>query len=297
MAARILIIVGLVALSIGLIAGAGSQAVERRVRGVLPYRGPSPYLVLLAAVPVTILALVLVSVPFALLGVTLDGPLAALLSVSVQAAIYIGLVRLLVVDSGALDWGAMGLKRFDRGAVAEMVGGALWAFPVVIVTGIVASILFTLVPVEPVSPLPPTGTAAGFALSLLAGVVVAPFGEEILFRGFATTAWVRGPTERGAGLILAALVFAFAHVVTISGVTAGDALQQAFVGVRAGSRSRSRWAGCSCGAGRSGPRSGCTPRSTDPARHRRDRQPAQLIRPRPVSRGAHPIEWRMRARR
>ena len=228
MAARILIIVGLVALSIGLIAGAGSQAVERRVRGVLPYRGPSPYLVLLAAVPVTILALVLVSVPFALLGVTLDGPVAALLSVSVQAAIYIGLVRLLVVDSGALDWGAMGLKRFDRGAVAEMVGGALWAFPVVIVTGIVASILFTLVPVEPVSPLPPTGTAAGFIVSMLAGVVVAPFGEEILFRGFATTAWARAYGAR-RGLILAALVFAFAHVVTISGVTAGDALQQAFV--------------------------------------------------------------------
>ncbi len=50
----------------------------------------------------------------------------------------------------------------------------------------------TLVPVQPASPLPPTGTTIGFALSLLAGVVVAPFGEEILFRGFATTAWVRG---------------------------------------------------------------------------------------------------------
>ena len=47
-------------------------------------------------------------------------------------------------------------------------------------------------PVTPVSPLPPTGEAVGFALSLLAGVIVAPFGEEILFRAFATTAWVRG---------------------------------------------------------------------------------------------------------
>jgi hypothetical protein len=41
-AAVLLILVGLVVLSIGLIAGAGSQGIERRVRGVLPYIGPSP---------------------------------------------------------------------------------------------------------------------------------------------------------------------------------------------------------------------------------------------------------------
>lgn len=227
-AGRILLIVAMVPLSIGLIAGAGSQGIERRVRGILPYLGPSPFLVLAASVPISLLALVVVAVPLSLAGMPLDGPLAALLSVTVQAVVYIGLVRLLVVDTGALDWRAMGVGRVDRTAVVELVGGVLWALPVVLLTGLVASVLLYVIPVQPVSPLPPTGTAPGFALSLLAGVIVAPFGEEILFRGFATTAWVRALGAR-RGVVLGAVVFAFAHVVTVSGSSAGDAMQLALV--------------------------------------------------------------------
>jgi membrane protease YdiL (CAAX protease family) len=225
---RLLIIVAMVPLAIGLIAGAGSQGIERRVRGVLPYRGPSPFLVLLAIVPISVLALVIASVPLELAGIPLDGPFVTLLSVAIEAVIYVGIVRLLVVDTGALDWRAMGVVGLDRRAFVEMLGGALWAFPLVIVTGIVASILLSFVPVEPVSPLPPTGTAIGLALSLVAAAVIAPFGEEILFRGFATTAWVRARGQR-PGLVLGALVFAFAHVVTVTGPTAGDASKQALV--------------------------------------------------------------------
>ena len=66
-------------------------------------------------------------------------------------------------------------------------------------------------------------------MSLLAGVIVAPFGEEILFRAFATTAWVRGLGYR-RGLVLAALVFALAHVLTIGGTNAGEAFGLAVVG-------------------------------------------------------------------
>ncbi len=227
-AARILLVAGLIPLAIGLIAGAGSQGIERRVRARLPYVGPSPFLVLAASVPVSILALLLVSVPLSIVGVALDGPFGALLSVTIQAVVYVGLVRLLVVDVGALDWAAMGIGRLDGRAVAEILGGALWAVPVVFVTGILASILFVLVPVQPASPLPPTGTALGIVLSLVAGVLVAPIGEEILFRGFATTAWVRGRGMVG-GVVLGAVVFAFAHIITVSGGTAGEAFQQAFV--------------------------------------------------------------------
>jgi membrane protease YdiL (CAAX protease family) len=183
-------------------------------------------------VPISLLALVVVAVPLGLAGVPLDGPFAALLSVTVQAVVYIGLVRLLVVDTGALDWRAMGVGRLDRTAVVELAGGALWALPVVLLTGVVASVLLYVIPVQPVSPLPPTGTALGLALSLLAGVVVAPFGEEILFRAFSTTAWVRA-LGSSRGVVLAAGVFAFAHVVTVAGSSAGDAIQLmvvAFVG-------------------------------------------------------------------
>jgi len=228
-AAIVLLVVGLILLSIGLIAGAGAQGIERRVRAKLPYRGPSPLLVFAAAIPVSVLIGVIISVPLALLDVPLDGPFGALLSVTVQAFVYIALVRLLVVDTGALDWRAMGVKALDANAFAETGRGALWAIPVIAVTALVSGVLLRIFPVVPVSPLPPTGDPTGFAVSLLAGVIVAPFGEEILFRAFATTAWVRGLGYR-RGLVLAALVFAFAHVLTISGANAGDAFGLAVVG-------------------------------------------------------------------
>ena len=226
--ATVLFIIALVLLAIGLVAAAGSQGIERRQRAMLPYRGPSPFLVFAATVPVSLLAGIALSVPLAIVGVDLDGPFGALLSVSIQAIIYIGLIRLLVVDTGALHWRDMRLLPLDRAAVVEMGRGAVWAVPVIFVTAIVAQILLSIFPVTPTSPLPPTGTAPGFLLSFLAGAVVAPFGEEILFRGFATTAWVRG-MGRQRGLIVGALFFAFAHVLTVTGATAGDALGLAIV--------------------------------------------------------------------
>lgn len=224
-----LIVVGLTLLSVGLVSAAGSQGIERRARGVLNYTGPSPLLVFAASVPVSILAVVIVGLPLGLAGVALEGPIAALLSVVIQAAVYIALIRLLVVDTGALDWPAMGLRALDRLAVLEMIGGALWAFPVIVATVPVSLVLLAVFPVTPESPLPPTGEALGFAISLLAGAVVAPFGEELLFRAFATTAWVRGVGVR-QGVLRAALVFAFAHVLTTSGTSAGNALGLAVVG-------------------------------------------------------------------
>jgi membrane protease YdiL (CAAX protease family) len=224
-----LILVGLVLLSIGLIAAAGSQGIERRARGVLPYAGPSPLLVFAASIPVSLLLLIGVGVPFRLAGVPIEGPSGALLSVVVQALVYIAMIRLLVVDTGALDWRSMGIRALDRPAMTEMVGGALWALPVIALTIAVSFILLALFPVTPESPLPPTGENLGFALSLLAGAIVAPFGEEVLFRGFATTAWVRGVGVR-QGVLRAALVFAVAHVLTTTGTTAADGLGLAIVG-------------------------------------------------------------------
>jgi len=224
-----LIVAGLALLSIGLIAAAGSQGIERRARGVATYTGPSPLLVFAASIPVSILAVIAVGLPLGLAGIALDGPFGALLSVVVQAVVYLALIRLLVVDTGALDWRAMGVRAIDRSAVVEMLGGAFWALPVIFVTVLVSAILLAIFPVNPESPLPPTGEAVGFALSLLAGALVAPFGEEILFRAFATTAWVRGVGRR-QGVIRAAMVFAVAHVLTTSGTSAGDALGLAVVG-------------------------------------------------------------------
>jgi uncharacterized protein len=110
-----------------------------------------------------------------------------------------------------------------------MGGGALWAVPIIVITAIVSQILLSVFPVQPVSPLPPTADPLGFAVSLLVGVIIAPFGEEILFRAFATTAWVRAFGIR-RGVVQAALIFAFAHVLTVSGANAGEAFGLAAVG-------------------------------------------------------------------
>ncbi len=224
-----LILVGLVFLSIGLIAAAGSQGIERRARGLLPYAGPSPLLVFAASIPVSLLVVILVGVPFGLAGVALEGPVAALLSVVIQAIVYIAMIRLLVVDTGALAWREMGIRALDRAGLGEIVGGAVWAVPVIAVTVVVSVVLLQLFPVTPESPLPPTGDNLGFALSLLTGAILAPFGEEVLFRGFATTAWVRGVGVR-QGVLRAALVFAAAHVLTTSGTNLTDAFGLAVVG-------------------------------------------------------------------
>ena len=228
-AAPVLFIVGLVLLSVGLVAGAGSQAIERRAKGSLVYRGPSPFLLFAASIPVSILAVIVVGVPLTLLGVEPTAPLGIVASITCQTLVYIGLVRLLVVDVGALSWSDMGIRRPDGRALTELAAGALWAAPVILATLPLAAILSLVFPdVRPVSPLPPTGDTSGLLLSLLAGAVLAPIGEEILFRGFATTAWVRGIGARGA-LIRGSLFFAVAHILTISGADAGEAIALAAV--------------------------------------------------------------------
>lgn len=229
LASTVVMLGGLAVLAIGLVAAAGSQGIERRARAMAGYTGPSPFLVFAASIPVSVVAIIVLALPLDAAGVALDGPVGVLLSVTVQAGVYVGLVRLLVVDTGALDWPAMGIRRPNLAAIVDVAGGALWAVPVIVLTIPISAILLAVFPVTPESPLPPTGTASGFALSLVAGVLVAPFGEEVLFRAFATTAWVRGMGSRG-GIVRAAVVFAVAHVLTVSGSTAGDALGLAVVG-------------------------------------------------------------------
>ena len=231
-AAAILLTAGLAVLSVGLIAGAGSQGIERRARGDGRYAGPSPFLVFAASVPASLLAVLVLAIPLTIVGAAVDGPIGRLASVMVQALVYVGLIRLLVVDTGALSWAEMGVRRLDRRALGELATGALSAIPVIFATIVVAGILYQVFPVTPVSPLPPAGEPVGFVLNLIAGAIVAPIGEELLFRAFATTAWARSIGD-GRALVRGALFFAVVHVLTISGSTAGEALALAVVGFAA----------------------------------------------------------------
>jgi membrane protease YdiL (CAAX protease family) len=229
-ARQVLLLLGLVALAVGLVAAAGSQGFERRARGVEAYRGPSPLLVFVAVIPLAALASVILAAPLSVVGVDLDGPLFRLLAIVAQVLLYVALIRLLVVDTGALTWSGMGIRRPASGSIAtELLTGAVWALPVILVTSPIAVILSTLLRVTPESPLPPTGELGGFVLQFAAGALVAPIGEELFFRAFATTAWVRALGERRA-IVRGGLFFAFVHVLTIGGTDLGPTAAIALIG-------------------------------------------------------------------
>lgn len=216
-AALALILVGLAGLLVGLVAGAGSQAIERRARGVAGYAGPSPVLVFAAVVPLTILLEVGVGVPLAAVGVDTSSPLATLIGLLLTAVAYLGLIRLLVVGPGALSWREMGVRRPGGQQLTELAIGALMGFPLLVITGLLAMVLATFLSTPP-STLPITGGVLGMLINLVSAAIVAPIAEETFFRGFATTAWLRTVGANSA-IIRGGLFFAAAHVLTIGGDT------------------------------------------------------------------------------
>jgi CAAX protease family protein len=226
-AGAILFVVGLAVLLGGLLLMGGSQTVERRAAG-LAYWGPSPIVVFGATIAGLYLAVVIVATPLGLLGVTLDGPALSLFGVALQAVVVLVILRMLVVGSGSLSWREMGLRASLPAAVRDLAWGGMFALPVIVLTLVVVAGLVTVVGSTPESPLPPSGSAAGLAINLLAGAVIAPVYEELLFRGFATTAWAR-MISPAAAISRAAILFALAHVLTQGGESFGQALGLAVV--------------------------------------------------------------------
>ena len=66
--------------------------------------------------------------------------------------------------------------------------------------------------------LPEATDALGMVANLVTAAILAPIGEELFFRGFATTAWARA-YGAGSAIIRGALFFAIAHVVTLFDAT------------------------------------------------------------------------------
>jgi membrane protease YdiL (CAAX protease family) len=232
-AGPVLLVAGIATLGIGLLAGAGAQAIERKARGIEPYTGPSPLLVFAASIPIAYLLAIVAGFLLDAIGASATRPVAELLLLSLQAAAYFIVIEITVVGTGALTWQDMGFHRDTRRALSDLAYGVLFTGPVIGVTIIVSAILVGLFRVAPENPLPPTGQPSGLVLHLIAGAVIAPIAEETMFRGVATTAWVRSLGER-RGIARGALLFAFAHVVLIGGATAGEGLALAIVafGVR-----------------------------------------------------------------
>jgi hypothetical protein len=213
LAGVILFAAGTALLTLGLVAAGGSQAIERRAAGVTAYAGPSPVLVFAASVSSTLFLSAVLGSLLIRLGLSPEAPLFTLVGSLIIFGAYLGLVRFLVVGTGALTWRDLGFRASSRGFAEDAAWGAALAVPVLAVAGILALTLNLFLPVpEPV--LPPARDAGGVALNLLVAAVIAPIGEEVFFRGFATTAWARLYGARRA-LIQGAIFFAVAHVLTL----------------------------------------------------------------------------------
>lgn len=226
--ATILLAAGLAILSIGLLLLGGSQTIERAAAD-RPYAGPSPVLVFWAIVSVTLLAAIVVGVPLELADVQLSKPVGDVLLAAVQGLVFLGVIRLMVVGPGAISWGDMGFGLPLGRIVQALIGGAAFALPIVVVTSAVALALVNIFGAAPPSPLPATGTTTGLLLNLVTGAVIAPLSEEVVFRGFALTAWARTVGNRSA-IIRSALLFAAAHVLLVSGASPAEAASIALVG-------------------------------------------------------------------
>ena len=226
--ASALILIAFALLSIGLVAAAGSQAIERRARGVAAYTGPSPILLLGAAVASSSFLAAVIGLVVDVLGGSLDGPLGTLILLTVVQVTYVGLTHLLVVGTGALSWADMGFRGSVRDGSTNLLWGASFAVPVIGLTLVVTTILASFVSAVPESPLPPTGTLEGLLINLLGGAVLVPIGEEIMFRGVATTAWRRAYGSLRA-VIQGGLFFAIVHVMLVAGAVTDQAFALALV--------------------------------------------------------------------
>ena len=224
-AAPWLFLAGLIVFTVGVLAGAGSSAVERGRRVDLAYRGPSPVLLFVVVVPLTLLAIIAVLAPLSALGLDPRSPLATAMSLAITTLAYLGVVRLLVVGPGALTWREMGLAPSAGAAVRDLVVGAAFAVPVLVLTLVLGGLLARFLPPSP-SPLPPAGNALGLVANLVSAAVLAPIGEELFFRGFATTAWAKA-VGMGPAIVRGAVFFGFAHVVTLFDDSAATGAQRA----------------------------------------------------------------------
>jgi membrane protease YdiL (CAAX protease family) len=202
---------------VGLLFAAGYQVVERQDRHPDRYRGPAPLLVFGIVIAwSTILSNLLSAVgilePDALTPLSFLGVLAA------TAIAYAVVVWLFVVRTGALFWREMGWPVPGRGAVRQILRDAGPAIAIMLPTtlGILlfGSVIGALLDVTAPDVLPEAASSLDSLAIALGAAIVAPIGEELFFRGFALTAWLRDLGARTA-IVRSAVLFAVVHIANI----------------------------------------------------------------------------------
>jgi len=233
---------GLLLLSLGLIGLNGASALQRSVdTPEWSWRGPGPVAIFWSVLPLAILA----PTPLLLLAAPLGGfeqldpavtTLGIALSINVATTL---IVALTVVGTGAARWGEIfgqhriaspNLPAADRrgGALGDVAWGIALTVPIVVAAAAFSALLIQGTGAVPESPLPPSVNSSALLLNLISAALIAPIGEEILYRGVITQAWGRQSGARRA-IIFSAIVFALAHTLNIGGESIGDALVVAAV--------------------------------------------------------------------
>lgn len=229
LARSILILASLGAIALGLLCAAGYQVVARAAWPPERYRGPSPLLVFALVI---VLTGIVSSVVGGLGLVTVGSAPAFLASLLIIGGGYLVTTWLLVVRTGALTWQEMGWPARHPGAgraafVAAGIGiGA--ALPATLLAIGLGGILSGILGVEPGRVLPAAGTTAEALAIAFGAALIAPIGEELFFRGFVLSAWLRGHTVRGS-ILASAIFFAVVHIANLDATTFSEGFRQAFL--------------------------------------------------------------------
>ncbi|MDP8905474.1 MAG: CPBP family intramembrane metalloprotease [Chloroflexota bacterium] len=214
--ALVLSALGLITLGAGLAAGAGYQLVARSRRPAAAYRGPAPLLLFALVIVFVSLLGALIALLSGARRLPVDRPDVFLVGLLIQVVGYIVLIALFVVGPRVLSWHE--IANLQDGRIRDHVGGVLFAVglmvPMTLLALLIGGLLSQLLDVRPESVLPMPQSQLDVALLVLAAVVLAPIGEEVFYRGFALTAWLRDLGERRA-LIRSAVFFALVHVLNL----------------------------------------------------------------------------------
>jgi membrane protease YdiL (CAAX protease family) len=220
----VLLMAGLLMLAAGLACAAGYQVIARRQRDPAAYRGPSP-LIVFGAFFVLVNALVIGLVA---IGLDIQTPTGLALALIAQVAGYFIAIWLFVVRTGALSWQDMDLGRplTAKRLVSDLLVGAGIMLPATFIILIVTAIVFSLLGVTPPQVVPTPTEPLQLVLVALAVVLLVPIAEEMFFRGFALTAWLRDLGERAA-ITRSSLFFALFHIINIQADTFDAGARQA----------------------------------------------------------------------
>ena len=239
-----LAILALVLIGVGGIALSGASALQRRVdTPVAGWRGPGPLAIFWTTIPWALLAQLLVGAMLTSVGAAfalLRTPLGTLALAAASNAATVMIIGLVVVGSGAVRWRDLifatpaaspkTLPPPDRrgGLAGDLFWGAALALPILTAAGLFAALVLNGTGLSAPVVLPPTMNSIDLAANVLTAGLIAPIGEELLYRGVIAQAWARQSSARRA-ILFSAIVFAFAHTLTVGGTSVGDALSVAAV--------------------------------------------------------------------